>query len=276
MPPWLLTVELRWGFPSADKARVTILNNHCKPASLPSRPRGCAGPQNRRGLTPWAQHRLFDLHLQPRRSEGAASETQVSKAMEYRVRITPGVTDDTSAPILAALLRYAQTLPGRAHGVGLTGLTRFGDHQPGRHLPRSSGKHLRLPPRPYVAKGMVSGHHPDTERDQIWLSPALAFLCTPASIQPSFADHSTVLGCFSFAAHQPSFLAWPRPSEIPWGQIDLDSWQRSLPRTCHRFKAWSTQPLSPTQPTWTRAAHHHAQLTTRLQSQQTWRSHTRA
>ena len=89
-----------------------------------------------------------------------------------------------------------------------------------------------------------------TERDQIWLSPALAFVCTSVSIQPSFADHSTVRLAFLLQ----SFLAWPRPSEIPW-----DSWHHNAhcplsraPTTPHkhlpplaapsrpRFKAWST------------------------------------
>ena len=67
-----------------------------------------------------------------------------------------------------------------------------------------------------------------TQRDQIWLSPRLAALCTEVEVYDIFVDHSTVLASFQLDEVPHTYLAWPRPSEIPWDSIAVDDWQSSL------------------------------------------------
>ena len=69
-----------------------------------------------------------------------------------------------------------------------------------------------------------------TERDQVWLSPALAALCNTVQVLPSFADHHTVSVGFTTDHYHHTFLSWPRPSPIPWEQVDIANWQ-SQPRS---------------------------------------------
>ena len=67
-----------------------------------------------------------------------------------------------------------------------------------------------------------------TQRDQIWLSPRMAALCTEVKIHDIFVDHSSVIASFHLEEVPHTYLSWPRPSEIPWDSIAVDDWQSCL------------------------------------------------
>ena len=67
-----------------------------------------------------------------------------------------------------------------------------------------------------------------THRDQLWLSPRLAALCSEVSVEDIFVDHSTVIASFDLSEVPHTYLTWPRPSEVPWTGIAVDDWHTHL------------------------------------------------
>ena len=65
-----------------------------------------------------------------------------------------------------------------------------------------------------------------TERDMIWMSPALAALCMDFQIRDVFADHSVVSVRLAIADEKVQYWTWPRPGPIPWDQVDVASWHQ--------------------------------------------------
>ena len=63
-----------------------------------------------------------------------------------------------------------------------------------------------------------------TERDQIWLSPALASLCRGVTVSDTFADHSTVAVLLELTESPSTFLTWARPSPLQWDLIGDQAW----------------------------------------------------
>ena len=66
-----------------------------------------------------------------------------------------------------------------------------------------------------------------TQRDQIWMSPALAATCSAVYLKDVFVGHSTVLADFNFEELSSTFHTWPRPQAIPWHSVDIAQWQQS-------------------------------------------------
>ena len=64
-----------------------------------------------------------------------------------------------------------------------------------------------------------------TERDLIWLSPALQALSQSIHIDDVFSEHSTLSIKVAVPKSAPVFATWPRPSAIPWDVIDVPRWQ---------------------------------------------------
>ena len=88
-----------------------------------------------------------------------------------------------------------------------------------------------------------------TQRDQIWLSPALAALCTGVHTIDVFVDHSTVLATFDIDPQQGYQRTWPRPASLPWHDVNLDQWQRGPPIASYT----NTHDASADYATWGRA-----------------------
>ena len=63
-----------------------------------------------------------------------------------------------------------------------------------------------------------------TQRDHLWLSPALAALCREVHTFDIFADHCTVAADFDITLAAKSHLAWPLPTKIPWEEIQIPQW----------------------------------------------------
>ena len=63
-----------------------------------------------------------------------------------------------------------------------------------------------------------------TQVDHIWVSPEVAALCRRVGTLALFADHQTLWMDLSLPVDAHSVLAWPQPSEIPWANIEMDSW----------------------------------------------------
>ena len=80
-----------------------------------------------------------------------------------------------------------------------------------------------------------------TQRDQIWVSPALAERCTHVEVKDIFLGHSTVIASFDWSLPQLTFLAWPRPTPIPWEDIDTESWQTQAQATSLQPQQDSTE-----------------------------------
>ena len=59
-----------------------------------------------------------------------------------------------------------------------------------------------------------------TERDLIWLSPEAVALCRFVDVADVFAEHATVTVGLHIPSSVPPSLAWPRPSRIPWPEVD--------------------------------------------------------
>jgi hypothetical protein len=59
-----------------------------------------------------------------------------------------------------------------------------------------------------------------TERDLVWLSPEAAALCQMVDVADVFAEHSTITVGLCIPTSNPRMLSWPKPSEIPWTEVD--------------------------------------------------------
>ena len=70
-----------------------------------------------------------------------------------------------------------------------------------------------------------------TERDLIWMSPAVSSLCTGISIEDVFADHASISVTLSISEAPATFLTWPRPQEITWEEVDISQWHEHC-NTC--------------------------------------------
>ena len=63
------------------------------------------------------------------------------------------------------------------------------------------------------------------QRDQIWLSPEAAQLFRGIKISEDFCDHATVAVRLQIPTTSTQIWRWPRPSKIPWDDIDTSDWQ---------------------------------------------------
>eukprot|EP00435_Cladocopium_sp_Y103_P012254 s2578_g3.t1 len=66
-----------------------------------------------------------------------------------------------------------------------------------------------------------------TERDLIWMSPALTSLCTAVRVDDVFQDHSSVSVTIALDEAPHQILTWPRPREIDWDIVDVAAWHNS-------------------------------------------------
>ena len=65
------------------------------------------------------------------------------------------------------------------------------------------------------------------ERDQIWLSPEASSLLRGIHFHDQFADHLTVAVQLQIPRQTGSISRWPRPSAIPWDDINTEEWNPS-------------------------------------------------
>ena len=79
------------------------------------------------------------------------------------------------------------------------------------------------------------------QRDQLWMSPALTALCTEVKVSDIFLGHSTVLASFNIDMAPQTFLAWPRPTPLPWDQIEVTTWQQQAQATPYQAGQCPTQ-----------------------------------
>eukprot|EP00438_Fugacium_kawagutii_P008056 Skav223965 [mRNA] locus=scaffold3540:263869:268707:+ [translate_table: standard] len=70
-----------------------------------------------------------------------------------------------------------------------------------------------------------------TERDQIWLSPEAAQLLRGIQVVDLFADHRLVKVQLMIPDTIPVMNTWPRPSKMPWQDIDTEDWEPQCPVT---------------------------------------------
>lgn len=61
-----------------------------------------------------------------------------------------------------------------------------------------------------------------TQRDQVWLSPEAAHLLRSVKVFDTFVDHSAVAVQLAIPTSQRLLHTWPRPSRLPWGEMDLN------------------------------------------------------
>lgn len=73
-----------------------------------------------------------------------------------------------------------------------------------------------------------------THRDQLWLSPEAIQLMRGIQVEDDFVDHSTVSIQLQIPGQDEYVYAWPRPSELPWGDLGTSTWS---PRCDHSFEA---------------------------------------
>ena len=66
-----------------------------------------------------------------------------------------------------------------------------------------------------------------TERDFIWVSPALQPFMSSLEVFDTFMEHSTLRAGFRLPMIQVTTLAWPLPSKIPWEEVDTEAWHNS-------------------------------------------------
>ena len=62
--------------------------------------------------------------------------------------------------------------------------------------------------------------------DFIWLSPEAAALCVSVGVQAVFTEHLTLFVDLAVPAQTSWISTWPRPTAIPWAQVDLEGWQQ--------------------------------------------------
>ena len=64
-----------------------------------------------------------------------------------------------------------------------------------------------------------------THRDFLFLSPEAAALCHRVQVLDHFQEHSTVVASLRVPAQAQVLHAWPRPSLVPWTDVDIQAWQ---------------------------------------------------
>eukprot|EP00435_Cladocopium_sp_Y103_P041240 s12_g11.t1 len=67
-----------------------------------------------------------------------------------------------------------------------------------------------------------------TTIDMIWMSPEAARLCRAVGYHELFPDHITLYADFDVPTKLNPIWTWPRPTSIPWDQIDHDKWHENL------------------------------------------------
>ena len=68
-----------------------------------------------------------------------------------------------------------------------------------------------------------------TERDIVWLSPEAAALCQMVDVADVFAEHSTITVGLRIPTSNPRMLSWPKPSEIPWTEVEAQWSSTAVP-----------------------------------------------
>ena len=63
-----------------------------------------------------------------------------------------------------------------------------------------------------------------SRHDFVWLSPKAIALCHGASVHHSFADHVVLEAKFCVHSDSGTIFTWPRPSNIPWHEVDVAGW----------------------------------------------------
>ena len=63
-----------------------------------------------------------------------------------------------------------------------------------------------------------------TERDFIWISPALQNFFSSFKIYDTFMEHSTLQATFQLPMQQVPYWVWPLPSKIPWQTVKIEDW----------------------------------------------------
>ena len=64
--------------------------------------------------------------------------------------------------------------------------------------------------------------------DILWMSPEAARMCRNAGHISTFPDHVTLFGDFEIPEKVTNILTWPKPTSIPWSQIDKEKWNNDL------------------------------------------------
>ena len=64
-----------------------------------------------------------------------------------------------------------------------------------------------------------------TQRDQIWLSPEAIRCIRGLKVFDCFADHRIVAASFDIPVTTARIPTWPRPTRLPWDQIQIDEWE---------------------------------------------------
>ena len=80
-----------------------------------------------------------------------------------------------------------------------------------------------------------------TERDYIFISPALQQFMTSFELFDTFMEHSSLRAGFCFPSTAITSLAWPLPSKIPWQELDLESWHSTAQDCPQQTSQDSTQ-----------------------------------
>ena len=65
--------------------------------------------------------------------------------------------------------------------------------------------------------------------DRIWVSPEMIQHFKQVDTWSLFADHLTLGAEFDFPVQSAPVTSWPLPTEVPWSQVDLQSWHSSAP-----------------------------------------------
>ena len=65
-----------------------------------------------------------------------------------------------------------------------------------------------------------------TRPHRLFMSPQLASMFQKVVVSDLFADHSVLCATFEVPVDEARHTWWPQASKIPWGSIDLGSWQR--------------------------------------------------
>lgn len=83
-----------------------------------------------------------------------------------------------------------------------------------------------------------------TERDLLWMSPSLSSLCSQVQVIDYFAEHSTLSVTLELSESLPRYWTWPRPSLIPWDQVQVEEWHEHCSQLSFDEQADSTKFLS--------------------------------
>ena len=76
-----------------------------------------------------------------------------------------------------------------------------------------------------------------TQRDLIYLSPEAAALLRSVEVRDVFMEHALLQVAIAVPQRTLQYPSWPLPSEIPWTEVDFDSWH---PAFCNPFEAGSS------------------------------------